>query len=265
MNALRLYFRWVGVSIRAQLQYRANVVLQTLGGLVLTGVEFLALWALFARFGHIAGWRLSEAALLYGMANVSFALSEAFARGFDVFDQLVRGGDFDRLLLRPRAAAFQVIAGQLQLMRAGRLLQGLAVLGWAVGAQETPPGAGQIALLAATVLSGALLFSGLFILQATLCFFSTQSLEVMNVTTYGGVEASQVPLSIYEPWFRRFFTFVVPLAAVNYFPALAILDRPGEGIPEIVPWIAPIAGPMFLLASLLVWRLGVRKYRSTGT
>ena len=44
--------------------------------------------------------------------------------------------------------------------------------------------------------------------------------------TDGGVETTQYPLSIYEPWFRKVFTYVVPLGCVSYFPALAIMGRP---------------------------------------
>ncbi len=70
------------------------------------------------------------------MANVSFALSEAFGRGFDVFSGLVRTGEFDRLLLRPRSTTFQVAASNLQLMRIGRFAQGVVVLTWAIGALD---------------------------------------------------------------------------------------------------------------------------------
>ena len=66
-----------------------------------------------------------------GTANIAFALAEGIGRGFDTFPNLVKRGDFDRLLLRPHSTALQVAGQDLQLMRLGRLLQGLAVLLWA--------------------------------------------------------------------------------------------------------------------------------------
>lgn len=89
----------------------------------------------------------------------------------------------------------------------------------------------------------------------------------MNTVTYGGTETGQYPLSIYAPWFRRFFTFVVPLACVTYFPVLAILGRddPVAASPEWFRWAAPLVGLVFLQATLQVWRVGVRHYRSTGS
>ncbi len=80
-------------------------------------------------------------------------------------------------------------------------------------------------------------------------------------------ETGQFPLSIYRPWFRKFFIFVVPLGCVSYFPALAILGREDQAIgsPHWFQCSAPLIGVVFLLISLQVWKFGVRHYRSTGS
>jgi len=84
--------------------------------------------------------------------------------------------------------------------------------------------------------------------------------------TYGGVEATQYPIAIYGKWLRRFFIFVIPLACMNYFPAIAITGGPDPlGTPAWVPWISPLVGVVFLGVSLHVWTYGVRRYRSTGS
>src|SRR5262249_25101387 len=152
--------------------------------------------------------------------------AEGFGRGFDTFSNLVKSGDFDRLLLRPRNTAFQVAAQELQLMRVGRLLQGGVVLSWAVYALGIAGSPAKLALILATISGGACLFYGLLVLQATLSFWTIESLEIVNILTYGGTETAQFPLTIYRPWFRWFFTFVVPLACMNYLPAGALLGRP---------------------------------------
>jgi ABC-2 type transport system permease protein len=248
------------------MQYRASLALFAFGHFVLTGVEFLALWSLFERFGNLKGWSLAEVALLYGMANIAFALAESAARGFDVFDQMVKSGAFDRLLLRPLGTAFQVGAQELQLMRIGRFAQGAAVTAWAVASLDLVWSPAKAVLIAVSVLSGACIFSGLFILQATLAFWTTESLEIVNTVTYGGVETAQYPISIYRVWFRRFFTWVIPLAAMNYFPVVAVTGKPDPlGTPGWLVWISPLFGFLFLLVCLRVWRFGEKRYRSTGS
>ena len=116
------------------------------------------------------------------------------------------------------------------------------------------------------IIGGASLFYGLFVLQATLAFWTTETLEIMNTVTYGGVETAQFPLSIYRSWFRRFFTYVVPLAGISYYPSLAIMGRPDTlGSTVLLQYLSPLTGVIFLLISHQVWKIGVRHYSSTGS
>jgi ABC-2 type transport system permease protein len=262
---LRLYFRYLGVSIRSQLQYRVSFIMMTIGHFLTTGIEFVGILVLFSRFGNIRGWSLAEVALCYGIVNIAFAISDATTRGFDIFGLMVKSGDFDRLLLRPRSTALQVAGQELTMRRIGRLAQGLLVLLWSAHALDVAWSPAKAALTGAAVLGGASLFAGLFVLQATLAFWTTETLEIVNTVTYGGVETAQFPLSIYRPWFRRFFTAVVPLATVSYFPALAILERGASGVPALLQWTAPTFGFAFLLVALQMWKFGVRHYCSTGS
>jgi ABC-2 type transport system permease protein len=263
---VRLYLRYVSASLRSQMQYRASFIMLSIGHFLGTGVEFLALWALFDRFGTLRGWTLPEIAFFYGAANVAFATSESLARSFDNFSELIKSGEFDRILLRPRGAALQVAGREAQLMRIGRFTQGVVVLLWAaaaLGVRWTVP---RVALLIASLVGGTCLFCGLFVLQATMAFWTTETLEIWNTVTYGGVETAQYPISVYRPWFRAVFTFVVPLAAVTYYPSLPILGRADAlGSPVWFQRLSPLIGVAFLVVALRVWRLGVRHYRSTGS
>src|SRR5262245_32519603 len=265
-DSLRLYLRYLDISLRSQMQYRASFAFQAFGHFLITGLEFVAIAAVFQRFGQINGWTLEQMGLFYGNISVAFAIAEAVPRGFDVFPNLIKNGEFDRILLRPRSEAFQILGQGFQLMRVGRFTQGLVVLIWAAQRLEVNWVTANIALLLFAILGGACLFSGLFVLQAALCFWTTESLEIVNCTTYGGVEAAQFPITVYRPWFRAIFTFVIPLATINYFPAHAILGLPEAlGSTRLLQWISPLAGVMFLFVSLRVWRIGVRHYTSTGS
>lgn len=261
----RLYLVYLRASVRSQLQYRASFVLMTVGHFLVVGIEFAGVRMLFDRFGNLRGWSLAEVALLYGVANVSFAIAEGMGRGFDTFGAMVKSGDFDRLLLRPRSTAFQVAAQEVQLMRAGRLTQGLLVLTWGLWELGFSWGDPRWLPIAGGIVGGIGVFYGLFVVQATLAFWTVESLEVLNTLTYGGVETSQYPLTIYRERFRQFFTFVVPLACVNFLPVQAALHH--ASLPTLLFWtVAPaVVGAAFLLAALQLWEFGVRRYRSTGS
>ncbi len=265
-EALRLWGRYLSVSLRAQMQYRVSFLLSALGQFLASGIEFAGLYALFSRFGDLRDWSLWEVALFYGVVNVSFALADALSTGFDRFGEMVKRGDFDRLLLRPRSTVLQLAGQELALRRIGRLLQGAIVLGVASLSLDLDWSAARAALLAAALIGGLCLFFGLFVVQATIAFWTVESLELMNTLSYGGVQSASYPMSIYAAPFRRFFTFAVPLACVAYFPVVALVDRPDPlGSPYWFQCSAPLAGPLFLLASLWLWRFGERHYTSTGS
>ena len=266
MNALRLYGRYASISLRSQLEYRASFVMQAAGQFLVTGLEFAGIWALFTRFGQIRGWRLEEIAFFYGTISITWAVADALSRGFDQFGNIVKHGEFDRLLLRPRSTVLQLFGQELTLRRLGRFLQGAAVLLFAIVTLDIAWSADRVALLAMAIAGGVCLFIGLIVLQAASAFWTTESLEVWNAFTYGGVTMSQYPIEIYRPWFRQFFTFVIPLACVNYFPGVAILGRHDPvGTSTAFQYLAPLAGPLFLLVALQFWKIGVRHYRSTGS
>ncbi len=266
LEPLGLYGRYLATSVRAQMQYRASFVFQTLGQFFITAIEFLGVWALFDRFGRLDAWTLPEVALFYGTVNVSMAVADALSPGFDRFSVYVRDGEFDRVLLRPRSPVLQLAGAELTLKRLGRLSQGLVILVWASIVLDVAWGPANASLLLFAIVGGVCLFFGLFVLRATLCFWTTESLELMNTLTYGGVESAQYPLAIYGAWFRRFFTFVVPLACVCYFPLIAVLGRSDPlGSPLWFQVVAPSAGVLFLVVAIRMFRFGIGRYTSTGS
>jgi ABC-2 type transport system permease protein len=266
LDSLRTALLLAAASVRGQMRFRASILLMAGSQFLMTGIDFLAVWALFHRFGNIRGWTLPEVAYLYGLLCLGFALAETAGRGFDTFGNLVKSGDFDRLLLRPRSAALQLAGREFRLASQGRGLQGLVVLSWAA-LELGVPGSPWKTLLTAGALAGtALLFYGMLIIQATLCFWTVDSLEMVNIVTYGGIETAQFPMDIYPPWVRRLFTFVVPLALVSFFPARAVFGRiPGGDVSILLFLGPPLAGAAFLALALLAWTFGVRHYQSTGS
>lgn len=262
-----LLWRYLVASLRAQAQYPASAIMLTVGQFAATIIDIFAIWALFDRFGAIQGWRFGDIAFFFGLISISFALADFMSRGFDVLGaDFIRTGNLDRLLLRPRTLTLQLIGHDFRLSRMGRLLQGAIVLWIGATSLNFQWDAQAVALAAWTIAGGVALFFGLLVLQGTMAFWTTESLEAMNLLTYGGVQAAQFPLSLYAGWFRNFLIFVVPLGCVAYYPVLAILGKPDPlGAPDWIMPLTPVAGFLFLAVSFVAWRFGVAKYTSTGS
>jgi ABC-2 type transport system permease protein len=83
----------------------------------------------------------------------------------------------------------------------------------------------------------------------------------MNIFTDGGREFGRYPLSIYGDKVLRFFTYIVPLACVQYYPLLYLLGKTENSWYQFLP----LAGFVFLVPCYAFWRFGVRHYKSTGS
>jgi len=260
---MKLFLGYLSILFRSQMQYKTSFWLLTAGQFFIPFTTFAGIWFLFDRFGTLQGWEFYEVAICFAVIHMAFAISECFARGFDSFSSLVVSGDFDRLLVRPRSTVLQVLGSRFEFTRIGRLVQSLIVLIWAVvnvSLDWTPL---KLITLILMVISGTVIFAGILILAATMCFWTVQGLEVVNILTNGGRELAQYPLQIYERWVVRLFTFVIPFGCINYLPLLYILGRTDGH--DLLYALTPLAGLLFFIPCLFVWQFGVRHYRSTGS
>ncbi len=263
-HSLSVYSALIGASIRSQLRYKLSVAFNVFGYFVVFWSEFLAIWIMFRHFGPLDGWRLEEVLICYGLAHGSYSVAEFLTRGFEFLAHMTRRGEYDRLLLRPVNTIVQLAGQEFALHRFGRLLQAGIVLGAGLvllGERVTPLG---VLLLLWAVAGGAALFSGLYILQGSVGMKTLQNIEAFNVLTNGGPEMAQFPMSIYPTPMRLLFTFLVPLAGVVYYPAVAFLGKSSVAAP-VFGWIGPAGGLAFLAVSLLVFRAVERSYVSTGS
>jgi ABC-2 type transport system permease protein len=268
IHELELYWRLIGVQIRSQLQYRLAFLLDVLGTSLVTALNFITLAFIFQRFGSIAGWSLGEVAFLYGMVEASFGLMDMLFSGFDPqnFGKQVRLGRMDQLLLRPVNVTVQVFGSEFIIRRLGRILQGLIILGVAISMVEIQWTISKLVFIPVVFLSLVFFFGGLFMIGATITFWTYESIEVVNIFTYGGSEMMSYPMNIYQDWLRQFFTFVIPAIFLVYYPALYILDKPDPfNMPVYAPLLSPVVGCGVLLAAFLFWNHGLRHYQSTGT
>ena len=256
----------MAAHLRGQLQYPAAFALQMTGTMLITAVEFLGVWALVRRFDNIRGWELPEVAILYGVVMLGFSAAEMIGRGFDLFSRQVRTGGFDRLLLRPRHTVLQVAGSEFAFARLGRWLQAAAILAWGLTAASIPWTPARVVLLAETVAGVTVLFLAVFVATAAVIFWTVQNLELFAIVTNGSVDAGSYPVTAYRRFMRRFLFYIVPIGTVTYFPVAALLGKPDPlGTAPWFGWAAPLAAPLFLIAALLLWRLGVRHYNSTGS
>ena len=258
-----IYLKYIKILLKSFWQYRFSTWLVLVGQFFGTFFSFFGIYLLFDRFGNISGWTFGEAAICFAVVHTAFSVSECFARGFDLFSRHVVSGEFDRVLLRPRSTLLQVFGLGFEITRMGRLIQSAVVLGIAISQLKTEITVMKAVTLLLMVVCGVFIFTGIFILGATVCFFTVEGLEIINIFTDGGREIAQYPLNIYNKWLVRFFTFIVPFGCFNYLPLMYITGKAAGN--ETLYMLMPMLGILFVIPCILIWNAGVKRYLSTGS
>jgi ABC-2 type transport system permease protein len=214
----------------------------------------------------LGGFGFAEVFLMAALASCAFATADLAVGNVERLRQYVRSGLFDALLVRPLSSLAQLMAMDVATRRVGRVAFGVGVLILAVanGPVELTPL--RLALLTVTPIAGAVIFGAVFVATATVAFWWIESGEIANGLTYGGLNFTQYPITIYGALFRRLFAYAIGFAFVAYYPTLVLVDRPDPlGAPAFLGYAAPVIAVVAAVAAGLVWRTGVRHYRSTGS
>lgn len=248
------------------MEYPTSFALMAVTSLLLTGLDMLGILALFSNIEELAGWSVREVALLYGLGQTSFYVTDVLVGHLDDLPVLVRTGRLDTLLLRPRRVLFQVVAGDVDLRHLGSVVQAATVLG--IGLAVAPVAVGPLeaaARVAVALVGGVAIYVAVWVVTVSVTFWLVDSREVSAAFTYGGRSMSMYPLGVFDSWARRYARMVLPVAFTAYFPAVGLLGRddPFAG-PAALAWAGPLVGAVALAVAVGVWRAGVRSYRSVG-
>lgn len=208
-------------------------------------------------------WRMQPPESLLALMQ---AFTECVGRGLTAFSRVVQGGEFDQILLRPRNLLLQVLCSSTDPRRLSTAVLGIVLMWLSVTQLGIPWTLGSTVLLLISVAGTVLMLLGLFLVEATLCFLSVQSIEAVNILTYGGRTACEYPVDIYPRPIRLLFMYVAPFGLCMHVPVSALLHHPMVDWPAWTAYLAPLAGAAFFGLMALVWRkVGVKRYCSTGS
>lgn len=257
----KLYKEYLSIILKSRMEYKASFFMYSTGIFLSSFSVFMGIFFMFQRFTNVKGFVYSEVLLCYGIFLMGYTLSEMFARGFDAFPNLVRGGEFDRILLRPRNIVFQVLVSRFEYGRVGRLLQAAVMLVYGIHKSGIRWTGMKVLAVGLMIFGGMCLFSAVFVLCASFSFFTLEGLEFINVFTNGAVEYGKYPFEVYGKRMLQIVTFVIPYALVQYYPLLYLLDRDTNTAYVFFPLLAL----WFMIPAYGMWRYGVRRYQSSGS
>ncbi|WP_433323692.1 ABC transporter permease [Spirillospora sp. CA-294931] len=263
---LRVYPLLVWTWVRAAAQYPVSMVLLAVATAAITSLDLAAILLMFAQAPRIAGFTAPEVLFLYGTATLAFSVADLMFGATERLGQHLREGTLDAMLVRPVSPLVQIATEDFSPRRCGKLVPPIAVLALVIPRLDVPWDAGRALMVPVMVVSGTAIFAGLWILGAAVQFVLIEGQGAAKSVTYGGAYLTQFPLNIFARDLVRGVTFAVPLAFVNWQPALYVLDRPDPlGLPEALRFASPLVAVVLCAVAGTAWRAGLRHYRSTGS
>lgn len=260
---LRLYKALICQFFKVVMQSKVDFLMGLFGFFFTQLAGILFLYLVFEQIPDLQGWSLEQLVFIYGFAQIPRGIDHLLTDNlWLVAWRLVVNGDFDRYMLRPMNVFFQIIAEKLQPDALGELLVGGILVVYSAIKGVVVLDAAHIALFVVSVLAGALIYTSIKLLFASLAFWIKRSGPFLQLA-YEMAEFAKYPTEIYAKPLRFVITWVIPFAFVAYLPAGYFLDA-GMGNHAGVIAIECAIAALFWLIAYGVFRKGISVYESAG-
>lgn len=261
IKELKLYPKYVSMSLRSSLSYKADAILQIISFAVSEAVSLATIYLIVSQVPSIGDWTFERLAVLFGFTLIPKAIDHIF------FDDLwimaywaVRLGELDPYLTRPINPLFQFVAKTFKWAGSGELVTGIVIMCiFAPQAGIVFTASGVIGIILCALL-GIFVFTGIKLLFASLAFWVKSSGVILN-TVYNFCNFAKYPIRQMGKAFMSIMFYVVPFGLFLYYPVECLVT--GANIWWSVLFSAAAAVVLMALA-LTVWHIGIRKYDSTG-
>jgi ABC-2 type transport system permease protein len=263
-RAPRQYAQIARMWVRSSLAYPASFWALTVSSALITLLDFVGLALMFHTVDSFGQFSLRDIALLYGASGIGIGVGDLLIGSVEQIGLHVRTGTLDAMLTRPVPLLVQVCADKFAIRRIGRITQALVV--FAYGCWWVDWTVPKVLLALLMVVAGSGIFLSFFVAFSCIQFWTLDATEFANAFTYGGNTMTQYPMTIFPREVVAGLTFLVPVAFVNWYPCLYLLDRPDPfGTPSWFAVLSPVVAVLTVTVAGLAWRTGVRHYTSTGS
>jgi ABC-2 type transport system permease protein len=258
---LTLFRVQLRTSVAQAMAYRANFFIEGFMAIVWVAIVLLPLLVVFDQRQTVAGWDRPSALIVIAYFMAVKAVMEGWVSPSLVsLIERIRTGAFDYVLLKPVDAQFMASSSKYEPWNIFDLLGAIAIAVYAFVERGHGPSAGSIALGLVMLVAGVLAMYSLWIVCAAAAFWVVR-LDNLVYLLNAVFDTARWPIHVLRGAWRFVFTFVVPIAVMTTFPAMALLGRlDGETV------IAVLGGTaVMLVIARLVWVAAIRNYTSASS
>jgi len=258
---LRLMLVQLRISASSAMAYRADFLVEGVMTAAWMALTLLPLLVLYRGRAAVAGWDAPSALVVIAyFMGVRAVLEGIVSPSIVGLVEQIRSGAFDYVLLKPADAQLLVSAARFEPWKIFDVLGAIGLVIYAFVQRGEPPTVSDALLGAALFIAGVLAMYSLWILCAAASFWVVR---LDNLTYLLGAifDTARWPVQVFRGVWRIVFTFVIPVAVMTTFPAMALLGRL-----DTTTALGTIGGTLALLViSRLTWRIAIRSYTSASS
>ena len=265
MNAVSLYFRLIRMALQSRLQYRADFITGIIGVIVLNLVDVALIGILVNRFRHLNGWTLWEMVFLYCLWLLGHSFYSFLFWHISALEDYLVEGTFDQFLMRPASPFIMFLGREVQYLGVADLT--FSTLGLSLAYQNLNLQWSSMHWLffGAAVISGTLIETTLILMIACISFWTGRSRRAHQLLNRLNMMVQHYPVDIFGYTFRVIVTGLLPVAFMNYYPALMLLGK----LDLQSPWgwlgyMSPVVALTLVIITSRIWHLAIRRYSSSG-
>ncbi|SEG53889.1 ABC transporter permease [Paenibacillus sp. UNC499MF] len=261
MFYLSLILDYLKNYLKTRLTYRSDFWIEVVSDLLFNGLNLVFILVVFQQTALLGDWNRDQILFIYGFFMIPYGLFSTIFNLWNFSERYIVKGEMDRILTRPAHSLWQLMLENMDPASLFSALAGLAVMIYSWGQLGLPVHWSDPLIMLMMVVSGVLIYGGIYVSLSALAFFSDSPTGIMpliwNIQNYG-----RYPVTIYNKLLRGILTWILPFAFVGFYPAAYFLDP--------LNWkgfalLTPVMGIIFITIGLSVWNIGVKRYRGAGS
>jgi ABC-2 type transport system permease protein len=249
-------------SVTRETMFKGNFLLWIIVEFLWFGLQLSLIGVFYLHTDNIGSWTKWQVVMLVGASHFIQQIFQAFFLvNCTNLSELVRTGKFDFLLLLPINTRFIVSFRQVDLGAFINAISGAAVIAYAAHQLHFIPSVAHIFGFLALCIAGILIHYSLMFLLASISFWTVRAQGIVW-GYYNLFNIARMPDEAFQGWFRRIFTFAIPMLLVSNVPARVLTDKL-EHFTSVLLLLA-MAVACFVVSEL-GWRASLRRYTSASS
>jgi ABC-2 type transport system permease protein len=266
MNGIQLYFRLIQISLLSRMQYRANFLVGIVGLLFWNVINLGLIGVLVTQFTSLKGWILWEVVFLYSLWILGYSMYGLLFSHTEALENYLIEGSFDQFLLRPASPLIQLLGREFRHNEIANVFIGLTGISLSHTRLDLHWDGWEWGFLIAAVVSSGIIVLAINLLIACTGFWTGRSRGTSFIVNQFFYLVQQYPIDIFGAGFRIFVTGLLPVAFMNYYPALVLLDKVNySNRGWQLSYMSPLVALLLIGIASFVWRQGLYRYSSSGS